>query len=199
MTENGHGRLGRRKLNTAGGKACHKGDRRGGQRLWDNDPEDGEPFTLMVVHALCSQVRLNKFCFALESGLSLLRTRHKRAESATMLFLSNLISPHSSVLCAIASANFLLAQFTPAGITPLFSVKRQLFTSIDGDGWFSAVPAANMIPVNELADSGLPADCQAVVDFETDPSASSPAVFTTFKMQFDDCQTKEIVICMSPE
>ena len=92
-----------------------------------------------------------------------------------------------------------LVQSTPAGITPLSSVKQQVFTSIDGDGWFSALPAANMVPVNELVESGLPADCQAVVNFETDPSVTSQAVFTTFKMQFDDCETKEIVVCMAPE
>ena len=186
------------KLITGGGKACDKGYRHGGQRLWDNNLKDGDPFTLMVVHVVGSQLRLNKF-LATKPGLSLLRTGIKRAHPTTMLFPSDSISSHLSVFCIIASASLLLAQSTPAGITPLSSVKRQVFTSIDGDGWYSALPAANMIPVNELAGSGLPADCQAVVDFETDPSATTPAVSTTFKMQFDDCPTKEVVICMAPE
>ena len=136
---------------------------------------------------------------SIKSGFSLSRKDVKLAQPTTMLFSSGTISSHLSVLCAVASAGLLLAQSTSTGITPLSSVKQQVFTSIDGDGWLSALPAANMIPVNELVESGLPADCQAVVNFETDPSATSQAVFTTFKMQFDDCQTKEIVVCMAPE
>lgn len=116
-----------------------------------------------------------------------------------MLVLSILPLLRLLATSIISRSALALAQSTPADITPLSSVKQQVFTSIDGDGWFSALPAANMIPVNELVESGLPADCQAVVNFETDPSVTSPAVFTTFRLQFDDCQTKEIVVCMAPE